>query len=185
MDSDKNIETATLAGGCFWCTEAIYRRLKGVESVESGYAGGEVDNPNYEAVSTGKTGHAEAIQISFDPTIISFDKLLEIFWATHDPTTLNRQGSDIGTQYRSVIFYHDDKQKEIAERSKKEKEELGELKDKIVTEIKPFDKFYTAEEYHQKFYERNIDYPYCSIIIAPKIKKLLEKFNGEVREEYK
>lgn len=180
-----NLETATLAAGCFWCTEAVFGRLKGVGDVISGYTGGNMDNPEYDQVSTGQTGHAEAIQIKFDPKIVSFDKLLEIFWATHDPTTLNRQEQDIGTQYRSVIFCHNKIQKEIAEKSKKEMEKSGELGSKIVTEIKPFEKFYTAEEYHQKFYDRNVDYPYCSIIIAPKIQKLLEKFNGEMKEEYK
>lgn len=183
--NQNNIETATLAGGCFWCTEAIFRRLNGVIEIVSGYTGGVLESPGYEDVSTGDTGHAEAIQIKYDPKVISFDRLLEIFWATHDPTTLNRQGSDVGSQYRSSIFYHDKSQKEIADKSKKDMEQSGELNSRIVTEIKPFEKFYIAEKYHQQFFDRNQEYPYCSIIIAPKIRKLLEKFNGEVKEEFK
>ena len=168
------METATLGGGCFWCTEAIFKRLKGVISVISGYAGGSAEQnsaPSYERISMGTTGHAESIQIQFDPSIISFDKILEVFWATHDPTTLNRQGSDVGTQYRSVIFYHSEKQKKIAERSKQPS---------FVTQIVPFDKFYKAENYHQNFYEKNKSYPYCQIVISPKIQKLLEEFKKEL-----
>ncbi|OGH10819.1 MAG: peptide-methionine (S)-S-oxide reductase [Candidatus Levybacteria bacterium RIFCSPLOWO2_01_FULL_36_13] len=177
------MEIATFAGGCFWCTEAIFKRLKGVERVESGYSGGEMDNPNYSAVSEGNTGHAEAVQISFDAKIIPYGKLLEVFWATHDPTTLNMQGNDIGTQYRSAIFFHSNKQKEIAEKSFLIHQRS--YKDKIVTEIKPFEKFYKAEDYHQNYYDNNQSYPYCSFVIAPKVKKLLEKFGKEVKEEYK
>lgn len=173
-------ETATFAGGCFWCTEAIFRRLKGVVSVESGYAGGKGENPSYEEVSEGDTGFAEAVQVKFDPQIISFDRLLDIFWATHDPTTLNRQGPDVGTQYRSAIFYHDDKQKKTALESKEEQSES------VVTEIAPLEKFYTAEEYHQNYYERNMETnSYCSLVISPKIQKLLDKFNQDVKEEYR
>lgn len=180
------METATFAGGCFWCTEAIFKRVKGVESVTSGYAGGEMENPKYEDVSTGETGYAEVVQIKFDPKVISFDKLLEIFWATHNPTTLNQQGNDVGAQYRSVIFYHSPDQKKAAEDSMKRMGESGQLKDKIATEILPFEKFYTAEEYHQNYYENNKNVnPYCSLVIDPKIKKLLEKFNSEVKDEYK
>ncbi len=181
---EKILEKATFGGGCFWCTEAVFKRVKGVALVTSGYCGGEKDNPDYEEVSSGNTGHAESVQIEFDPAIISFEKLLEIFWATHDPTTMNRQGNDAGTQYRSVIFYHSDKQKGEALKSK---EDLGKKKvysDPVVTEILPFEKFYTAEEYHQNYYDANMTYPYCSIIISPKIKKLLEKFGDEVKEEY-
>lgn len=171
-------ELATLGGGCFWCTEAIFKRLKGVTSVVSGYAGGnpelaEGKNPSYEKVSQGTTGHAESIQIKFDNSIISYEKILEVFWATHDPTTLNRQGNDIGTQYRSVIFYHSDKQKEIAEKLRKPS---------FVTQIIPFDKFYKAEDYHQNFYEKNKSSPYCQIVISPKIQKLLEEFKKDVKE---
>ena len=169
--------TATLADGCFWCTEAIFKRLKGVSSVVSGYAGGnpsaDGENPSYEKVSEGSTQHAESIQIQFDPSIISYEKILEVFWATHDPTTLNRQGADIGTQYRSVIFYSDLKQKRIAEKLKKPS---------FVTQIVPLDKFYEAEDYHQNFYDKNKSYPYCQIIISPKIQKLLEQFKKDVKE---
>lgn len=166
------METATLAGGCFWCTEAIFKRLKGVNSVVSGYAGGDMQNPSYDKVSSGTTGHAEAIQVKFDPSIISFEKILDVFWATHDPTTLNRQGADVGTQYRSIIFYHDEKQKESALKSKKPS---------FVTEIIPFLNFYKAEDYHQDFYEKNKSYPYCQIVIDPKIQKLLTEFKNEVK----
>jgi peptide-methionine (S)-S-oxide reductase len=177
-------QLATLAGGCFWCTEAVFKRLKGVLETISGYGGAKMDNPTYEKVSSGNTGAVEAIQIKFDPRQISFEKLLEVFWATHDPTTLNRQGADVGTEYRSVIFYHNPEQKQIAERSLS-KHNI-EFKDSIVTKIEPFSNFYTAEEYHQNFYDLNKDSnAYCSIVIDPKIKKLLEKFNSEVKEEYK
>ncbi len=171
------METATLAGGCFWCTEAIFKRLKGVTEVISGYAGGNTEGPTYDKVSGGQTGHAEAIQVKFDPKVIPYQHILDIFWATHDSTTLNRQGADVGTQYRSAIFYHNDTQKKLAEDSKP--------KD-AVTEIAPFDKFYSAEDYHQDYYDNNKNLnPYCSIIIDPKIKKLLDKFNSDVKEEYK
>jgi peptide-methionine (S)-S-oxide reductase len=176
------MKKATFAGGCFWCTEAVFKRLKGVELVESGYTGGNMDNPDYYRVSEGKTGHAEAVQITFDPKTISYNTLLEVFWATHDPTTLNSQGNDIGTQYRSVIFYHDEGQKILAEESRKKHQKK--LKSKIVTEIKPFEKFYKAEEYHQDYYDQNQNYPYCTFVIAPKIKKLIEKFGKNVKEEY-
>ena len=169
-------EIATLGGGCFWCTETIFKRLKGVISVVSGYAGGSAEQnspPSYEQVSSGTTGHAETIQIEFDDSIISFEKILEVFYATHDPTTLNRQGADVGTQYRSVMFYHNDKQKELAEKSKQPY---------FVTQILPFDKFYKAEEYHQNFYEKNKSSPYCQIVINPKIQKLIEKFGKDVKE---
>lgn len=179
-------ETATLAGGCFWCTEAIFKRLKGIVSVSSGYAGGEKENPSYEEVSQGDTGYAESVQIKFDPKIIPYKHILDIFWATHDPTTLNKQGSDVGTQYRSVIFYHNEEQKKVAEKSKDEMEASGELKNNIVTEIVPFKNFYTAEEYHQNFYDKNKSTnTYCSLVIDPKIQKLLDKFNSDVKEEYK
>jgi peptide-methionine (S)-S-oxide reductase len=172
------METATLAGGCFWCTEAIFRRLKGVESVTSGYAGGSMDNPSYADVSTGQTGYAEAVQIKFDPKVLSYEKLLKIFWATHDPTTLNRQGADVGTQYRSAIFYHSDEQKRLAEQSRQNIKAA-------VTKIEPLGKFYAAEEYHQNFYENNKGFnPYCSIVIDPKIEKLVTRFNAEVKDEY-
>lgn len=179
------MELATFAGGCFWCTEAVFKRLKGVTQTVSGYAGGEADNPSYQKVSLGTTGHAEAIQITFDPDIVSYEKLLAVFWATHDPTTLNQQGADVGTQYRSVIFYHDEIQKQKALKSKTDMENSGTYNSKIVTQIVPFVKFYSAEEYHQNYYENNQSAPYCSLVIAPKIQKLLEKFNSDVKDEYK
>lgn len=177
------MEKATFGGGCFWCTEAVFKRLKGVISVESGYSGGDKDNPNYYEVTEGTTGHAEAVQIIFDPSIITYDTLLEVFFATHDPTSLNQQGNDVGTQYRSVIFYRNVEQKKKAERAKSDQE--ADLDKKVITEIVPFGKFYKAEEYHQNYYEKNITYPYCNFVIAPKIKKLLEKFGSVVKEEYK
>ncbi len=178
-------EVATLANGCFWCTEAVFKRLKGVMSVKPGYSGGNVENPSYDQVCSGETRHAEAIQIEFDPSIISFEALLDIFWHTHDPTTLNQQGNDIGTQYRSAIFYHDAIQKEKAIKSKENLERKGVYKDPIVTEITPFTSFYEAENYHKNYYDRNKDYPYCRFVIDPKLKKLLEKYSDKVKEEYK
>jgi len=177
-------ETATLAGGCFWCTEAIFNRLKGVKSVLPGYAGGNIINPSYQDVCSGDTGHAEAIQIQFDPEQISFEKILDVFWNTHDPTTLNQQGQDIGTQYRSAIFYHDEKQKTIAEKSKMELEKSKHFKNKIVTEIVPFKNFYVAEDYHKNYYDKNLNASYCNFVISPKIKKLLEKYGRDVKEKY-
>ncbi len=181
---NKKLETATLAGGCFWCTEAIFKRLKGVKSAVPGYAGGSVEDPSYEQVCTGNTGHAEAIQIKFEPSEIPFEKILDIFWHTHNPTTLNQQGNDIGTQYRSSIFYHDEKQKEVAEKSKEELEQSGLYKDPIVTEIVPFTNFYEAENYHKDYFDRNADAPYCNFVISPRIHKLLEKYGQNVKEEY-
>ena len=182
---NKKIETATLANGCFWCTEAIFKRLKGVISVKPGYSGGTTENPSYEEVCSGTTGHAESIQIEFDPKIISFDKILEVFWHTHDPTTPNRQGNDIGTQYRSAIFYHSEIQKHTASKSKKNLENGKIYTDPIVTQIVPFTKFYEAENYHKDYFERNKDYPYCRFVVNPKIKKLMEKYGKDVKEEYK
>ncbi|KKQ58535.1 MAG: Peptide methionine sulfoxide reductase, peptide-methionine (S)-S-oxide reductase [Microgenomates group bacterium GW2011_GWC1_38_14] len=181
--SSSNLQLATFGGGCFWCTEAIFKRVEGVVSVESGYSGGDMANPGYSDVSSGSTGHAEAVQIEFDPSIVSFSTLLEIFWVTHDPTTLNKQGNDVGTQYKSIIFYYNDEQKKLAEKSKAD-EEYG-LDRKVVTQITPFQHFYKAEKYHQNYYDKNQNYPYCSFIIAPKVKKLLEKFGDKVKEEYK
>ncbi len=178
----KNFESTTLAGGCFWCTEAIFKRLKGVTSVVSGYAGGTVEYPSYEQVCSGATGHAEAIQITFDPSLISFEKILEVFFATHDPTTRNRQGSDVGTQYRSAIFYHDEKQKEITMMVKDRIESSGKYKD-IVTEIVPFTNFYQAEDYHKEYYDKNRSAPYCMAVIDPKIRKLMEEFKESVKSE--
>lgn len=179
------MEFATFAGGCFWCTQALFKRLKGVTSVTSGYAGKAEGSPTYQEISTGKTGFVEAVQVEFNPEVISFNHLLDIFWATHDSTTLNRQGPDVGTQYRSVIFYHSNNQKKEALESKEKLEKSGQLDNKVVTEIIPFNKFYKAEDYHQNYYERAKDLsPYCSLVIAPKIKKLLDQFNKDVKEQY-
>jgi peptide-methionine (S)-S-oxide reductase len=181
--NDKS-ETATLANGCFWCSEAIFKRLKGVKSVVSGYSGGSVKNPSYNQVCTGKTGHAESIQIEFDPKVISYEKILDIFWHTHDPTTLNRQGNDVGPQYRSAIFYHSQEQKKIAEKLKEEIEKEGVFKAPIVTEITPFRNFYVAEDYHKNYYENNQDAPYCDFVISPKVRKLLLKYGNVVQQQY-
>ena len=170
------METTTLGSGCFWCTEAVFQQLRGVESVVSGYSGGNVDNPSYEQVTTGRTGHAEVCQIQFDPQQISYEDLLEVFFNTHDPTTLNRQGNDVGTQYRSVIFYHSEEQKEIAERVKNELDDSGTWKNSIVTEIVPFEKFFKAEDYHQNFYRNNPNQGYCRVVITPKLKKFEKAF---------
>lgn len=169
-------ELATLGGGCFWCTEAVFSMIKGVETVESGYSGGSIPNPSYEQVSTGTTGHVEAIQITFDPTVISFREILEIFFTTHDPTTLNRQGPDVGTQYRSVIFYRNDEQRTIAEGVVAELTEEGIFDRPIVTKLEPFKAFYKAEDYHKDYYKRHRNDPYCRTIITPKIIKLQQKF---------
>ncbi len=166
------METATLGGGCFWCIEAVFQQLEGVASVVSGYAGGRTPNPTYRQVCGGETGHAEVIQIRFDPAEISYDLLLDWFWRAHDPTTLNRQGADVGTQYRSVIYYHDDKQRDAAERSKAKMEESGAFQDPIVTQIEPLDVFYPAEDYHQDYFRNNGNAPYCSYVIRPKLAKL-------------
>ena len=175
---------ATLANGCFWCTEAIFGRLDGVKSVLPGYSGGSLENPSYEQVCTGRTGHAEAAQIEYDPNIMSYEKLLDVFWHTHDPTTLNRQGNDVGTQYRSAIFYHSDEQKQIAEKSKKELEERHVFNDPIVTEIVPLITFYPAENYHKKYFDNNKDAPYCRFVIEPKVEKLLKRYGNELKSEY-
>jgi peptide-methionine (S)-S-oxide reductase len=172
-------ELATFGGGCFWCTEAIFERLPGVKSVTSGYAGGETDNPTYKQVCEGDTGHAEVIQVAFDPGVVSYEKLLETFWETHDPTTLNQQGADVGTQYRSIILYHDDAQKVVAEKSLKEAQ--SQFFKPITTQIVPLKKFYKAEGYHQGYYDNNASAPYCQMVIRPK----LEKFEKKLKEEKK
>jgi len=164
------LETATFAGGCFWCTEAVYQSIDGVQSVVAGYMGGHTKNPTYKEVCMGDTGHAEVIQIQFDPTRVSYAELADVFWQAHDPTTLNRQGADIGTQYRSAIFYHSDAQKEAAEASRTKAQQHFE--DAIVTEITAASEFYEAEDYHQDFYSNNKTYPYCRVVITPKLKKL-------------
>lgn len=173
------METITLAGGCFWCTEAVFQRLKGVTSVVSGYSGGEMEKPSYEAVSSGKTGHAEAIQIEFDPKVISLNEILEVFFKTHDPTSLNQQGADMGTQYKSVIFYNSEEQQKTASQL------MNELKPNyskpIVTQLLPFKNFYKAEEYHQDYYNLHHDQPYCQLVIDPKIQKLYKEFKDKVK----
>lgn len=179
------MQTATFASGCFWCTEAIFKRIRGVSTVTSGYAGGDMDHPSYEEVSSEKTGHAESVQIQFDPQVISYDTLLDVFFATHDPTTMNRQGNDVGTQYRSVIFYHDNEQKNAAIKKKEELEKSGKYHDPIVTQIVPFTSFYPAEDYHKDYYDSNRSAPYCMFVIDPKVRKLMEHFKEEVKEEYK
>jgi len=176
-------DTATLAGGCFWCTEAIFNRLKGVISVVSGYAASQVENPSYQEVCTGRTGAAEAVQITYDPSIISYDTLLEIFWHTHEPTTLNRQGNDVGTQYRSAIFYSNDEQKQIALALKEALEKSGAYNKPIVTEIVPFTNFYPAEDYHRDYYDRNRSQGYCMFVIDPKVKKLLKEYKQVLKDE--
>lgn len=178
------LDTITLAGGCFWCTEAVFERLKGVTSVVSGYAASRVDDPTYQEVCSGRTGAAEAIQVTYDPSIISLETLLEIFWHMHDPTTLNRQGNDVGTQYRSAIFYANDEQKQIALASKEALEKSGAYKKPVVTEISPFTNFYPAEDYHKEYYDRNRYQPYCQYVIDPKVRKLLKEYRKEVKEEF-
>jgi peptide-methionine (S)-S-oxide reductase len=182
IDSTVKTETATLGTGCFWCTEAVFQELKGVIKVTSGYSGGSVANPSYEQVCTKTTGHAEVIQVVFDPAVISFDELLEVFWQTHDPTTLNRQGADAGPQYRSVIFYHSPEQKEKAERYKVALDKSGAFNDPIVTEISPYKNFYAAEDYHQNFYNNNSDYGYCRIVIRPKLDKFEKVFKDKIKK---
>jgi peptide-methionine (S)-S-oxide reductase len=172
---------ATLAAGCFWCVEAVFQKLKGVEKVESGYMGGTLKNPTYKDVCTGQTGHAEVCQISFNPTIISFEELLEVFWKTHDPTTLNRQGGDIGTQYRSAVFYHDAAQKQIAENIKNDLSQSGAFDAPIVTTFEPLSVFYKAENYHQDYFNLNGTNPYCQMVVKPKVEKFKKVFGDRIK----
>jgi peptide-methionine (S)-S-oxide reductase len=181
-NQNKILELATIGAGCFWCVEAIFSRVKGVEIVQSGYSGGSIKNPSYKEVCTGRTGHAEVCQIGYNPKQISFIELLEIFWQTHDPTTLNRQGNDIGTQYRSAIFYHNDSQKHLAEEMKRRLNEDKIWKDPIVTEIVPYTDFYPAEEYHGDYYFNHADEPYCSVVITPKVEKFKKVFKEYIRQ---
>lgn len=178
------LQAATLAGGCFWCTEAVFQRLKGVTSVVPGYAASQVKNPSYQQVCTGRTGAAEAVQIMYDPAIISYEKLLEVFWHVHDPTTLNRQGNDSGTQYRSGIYYQNDEEKQIALASKETLEKSGAYRNAVVTEIVPFTNFYPAENYHENYYDNNRSAGYCMVVIDPKVKKLLKMYGQDVKAEY-
>ncbi|RJQ47790.1 MAG: peptide-methionine (S)-S-oxide reductase [Gammaproteobacteria bacterium] len=176
-----NAELATLGGGCFWCLEPLFAALRGVSKVESGYSGGKVKNPAYREVCAGTTGHAEVVHITFDPGVISYQELLEIFFSIHDPTTLNRQGNDAGTQYRSVVFYHNSAQKETAGRVIKEVNASGDWPASVVTEVTPFNAFYRAEDYHQDYYARNGNQPYCQLIITPKVKKFRERYSAKLK----
>jgi peptide-methionine (S)-S-oxide reductase len=174
---------ATFGSGCFWCTEAVFQRVNGVEKVVSGYMGGRTKNPTYKDVTSGTTGHAEVIQLTYNPSIISFDELLEIFWGTHDPTTLNRQGADVGTQYRSVIFYHSEDQKRLADSYKRKLDTSGAFEKPIVTEISPAAEFYVAEDYHQNYFNLNSNAPYCSYVIQPKLEKFKKVFQDKVKTQ--
>ncbi|MBK6266408.1 peptide-methionine (S)-S-oxide reductase MsrA [Marivirga sp. S37H4] len=175
------MQIATLGAGCFWCIDTVLRQLKGVEKVVSGFSGGNIKNPAYREVVTGRTGHAEVAQINFDPAVISYEEILEVFWQTHDPTTLNRQGADVGTHYRSIILYHNDQQKAVAEKMKHQLDESGIFDAPIVTEIKPFEAFYPAEDYHQDFYKYNQEQPYCSFVIKPKVNKVKRLFADKLK----
>jgi len=177
-----DLQKATFGSGCFWCTEAVFEELNGVHSVVSGYAGGNVVNPSYDEVCSGRTGHAEVTQITFDPEVISFDELLEVFWKTHDPTTLNRQGNDVGTQYRSAIFYHNEEQKNLAEKYKKELDQSGAWDKPIVTEISPITNYFAAEDYHQDYYDNNPNQGYCAFVIGPKLEKFRKVFKDKLKK---
>lgn len=178
---ESKTETATLAGGCFWCLEAVYELLDGVDSVKSGYAGGETENPTYEQVCTGHTGHAEVTQIVYDPDVISFDDLLDVFFTIHDPTTKDRQGSDVGTQYRSAIFYHDEAQRMAAYTKIAEVERMGLWADPIVTQLAPLEVFYPAAAYHDQYFQRNADQPFCQAVVAPKVSKFRKQHMDRLR----
>jgi peptide-methionine (S)-S-oxide reductase len=179
--NDPKLQIATFGSGCFWCTEAIFQTVDGVEKVESGYMGGHVKKPTYKEVCSGMTGHAEVIQVTYDPVEVSYDELLEIFWKTHDPTTLNRQGNDVGTQYRSAIFYHTDEQKQLAEGYLKELTAAEVFDQPIVTEITPAEVFYKAEDYHQNYFNLNGDAPYCAFVIQPKVEKFKKVFKEKLK----
>ena len=178
---NKNLETATLGAGCFWCVEAVFDDLKGVESVESGYSGGHTENPTYQQVCSETTGHAEVVNVNFNPDEISFKEILQVFFSVHDPTTLNRQGNDVGSSYRSAIFYHSDEQRRVAEEVIKEVEAEGVYDNPIVTEVTPFDKFYIAENYHQEYFANNPNQPYCAGVVAPKVAKFRQKFVNRLK----
>lgn len=182
MSNKNDLDTATFGAGCYWCVEAIFQQLKGVDTVVSGFMGGHIKNPSYNDVCNGTTGHAEVIQLTYDPKIISFEELLEVFWQTHDPTTLNRQGYDVGTQYRSAIFYHTEEQKKIAEDLKAKLNEADAFENKIVTEISPADIFYPAEAYHQNYYNSNKEQGYCRMVIAPKMEKFKTVFGEKMKK---
>lgn len=179
----ESLAIATFGSGCFWCTEAIFQQLEGVEAVASGYSGGEVDKPTYEQVCAGTTGHAEVVQITYDPAVITFKELLEVFWKSHDPTTLNRQGNDVGTQYRSAVFYHDEEQRKLAEAYKKKLDDAGAFRAPIVTEITEFKQFFPAEDYHRNYFRLNPQEGYCSFVIRPKVDKVREVFADKLKSE--
>lgn len=181
MDARPNTEVATLAGGCFWCIEAVFDDLRGVQEVESGYAGGHVPNPSYEQVCSGRTGHAEVVQVTFNPELVSYREILEVFFTVHDPTTLNRQGNDVGTQYRSAIFYHTPEQKDTAEKVIAELNDAGIWDAPIVTEVTPITEYYPAEEYHRDYYARNPNQPYCRVVVAPKVAKFRQKYLANLK----
>jgi peptide-methionine (S)-S-oxide reductase len=178
----KELEKATLGGGCFWCTEAVYKELKGVADIKPGYSGGEIKNPTYKEVCTGRTGHAEVVQITFDPDEVSFSEILEVFFMTHDPTTLNRQGNDVGTHYRSAIFYHSEAQKQTAEKVIELFNQENVYDDPIVTEVTTFKNFYEAEDYHFNYFERNKNQPYCQYVVAPKVEKFRKIFKDKLKK---
>jgi peptide-methionine (S)-S-oxide reductase len=182
IEQKNSIEVATLGGGCFWCIEAAFQEIRGIINVESGYAGGTTASPTYEQVCTGTTGHAEVVQVTFDPNIISFKDVLDVFFTAHDPTTLNRQGADVGTQYRSVIFYHNEIQKKIAEQTIQKLDAAKVWDDPILTAVEPLKKFYKAEDYHRKYFERHPEAAYCRIVIAPKIAKLRNKYREKLKK---
>lgn len=179
---NEELQVATLGSGCFWCTEAFFLKLNGVESVVSGYSGGKVKNPSYREVCTGLTGHAEVIQVKFNPKVISYEDILEVFWNTHDPTTLNKQGADEGTQYRSAVFFHSEEQKKIAEQYKSQLDKSGVYKNRIVTEITPFSVFYPAEDYHQNYYALNPNQGYCQYVIRPKVEKFNKQYASKLKK---
>lgn len=181
MNNNNGLELATFGAGCFWCVEAIFQRIEGVDKVVSGYSGGHIKNPSYKEICQGTTGHAEVCQLSYDPDVVSFEELLEVFWQTHDPTTLNRQGNDVGTQYRSSVFFHNAEQKELAKTYKKKLDDADIYKDRIVTEIVPFKVMYEAEDYHQNYFNENGSQPYCSFVIQPKVDKLEKVFKDKLK----
>ena len=182
MEEPMQTDTATLGAGCFWCVEAVFQNLDGVISVTSGYAGGKISNPTYKEVCSGETGHAEVCNVVYDPSKISFDEILEVFWKTHDPTTMNRQGNDVGTQYRSAIFYHNERQKELAEKYKKDLNASEAFDAPIITEITPYTNFYKAEDYHQNYYNENGNQPYCRFVIQPKVEKFKKVFKDKLKK---
>ncbi|MFW6371496.1 MAG: peptide-methionine (S)-S-oxide reductase MsrA [Bacteroidota bacterium] len=181
QEKETGYETATLGGGCFWCTEAVYKEMKGVIKVVPGYSGGHIKNPAYREVTTGRTGHAEVVQITFDPQVTTFSEILEVFFMTHDPTTLNRQGNDVGTQYRSAVFYHNEEQKTTAQQVIDAFEKENVYDDPIVTEVTPFDAFYLAEDYHHNYFARNKNQPYCQFVVAPKVEKFRKIFRDKLK----